>query len=727
MGFLSKLFGKKEKQVENVVPIVLPAQSDEIFREKDEQSLEVETVEEVQVEEISVEETLAEEIPTKEIPTVQEPVKMEETSVVTNEENIIEEKEEYLFQFAMTDENIRNKVIEFIKPITNEWDITNLQLAYGVLETKTNIFIVRTKCAQIVDEDTGDWYHTTYFTALTEMSVWNISYTVKGSKDEGEATYEVPDEYEEVLIRALEYWRNWNEHKKYENEYDKSHEKSMLRLINEYNKPLYKLIPKQEPVERKYYEIKSLEDAKALFYLCNKDTYDTMKKMCDDATIEAFNEYADKEQQVRWVVEDCEEVLNDIIAGNTDKLYKKLSFVSGICSYWLSDPNDMAETYFKACEVMFKADVYVPLQCIDSYLSYYEIRFNPLHAVPILDLVEKYLQEKYLVEYEKSTPLSIVSKIKKRCANIRCRVLETSQIDNIHNFAFVFTKTEILDDIVGFYYSRYKDMEAVKESLAEFNCVYGVQNDDIFLTAMTDESESSYYRRSFIMVDLKNKDIIEIECQQSMGKYGYCIQEKFPAEFLEVTMDAIAFFRNQPQREKFFEEYANNHDGEKLYYTKDKARKKWFATLGKTFSKLLKRIGENPLSDTLKTFVDFCENIAPEYGYQNVVVNRAATENAIEKWQQKNGICLPENYRHFLRFANGCVLGSDTTRIAGLDEIVLVNEYIKPEYMIIGSIIGDGTTLCMEKSTGEAYIEDHGEYQRVGDFKELLEYVMDLF
>ena len=307
MGFLRKLFGKKEKQgivmekqAENIVPIVLPAQSDEMFIEKDEPSLEVETVEEVQVEEISVEETLAEEIPTKEIPTVQEPVKMEETSVVTNEENIIEEKEEYLFQFAMTDENIRNKVIEFIKPITNEWDIINLQLAYGVLETKTNIFIVRTKCTQTWGERRVI-SNTTYFAALIEDSIIPISYTVAGSRDEGEATYEVPEEYADVLSQALEYWRNWSEHKKYESEYNKSHEKSILNLINRYRKPLYKLIPEEV---KESYEINSLEDAKRLFFLCDKDTYSKMAKKYDDATIKTFNQYADYKQQTKWVVEE---------------------------------------------------------------------------------------------------------------------------------------------------------------------------------------------------------------------------------------------------------------------------------------------------------------------------------------------------------------------------------------------------------------------------------------
>ena len=50
----------------------------------------------------------------------------------------------------------------------------------------------------------------------------------------------------------------------------------------------------------------------------------------------------------------------------------------------------------------------------------------------------------------------------------------------------------------------------------------------------------------------------------------------------------------------------------------------------------------------------------------------------------------------------------------GLDGIKIFDEYIEPDYMIIGGIIGDGTMLCLSKSTGEAYIEDHGEYRCFG-------------
>lgn len=660
-----------------------------------------------------------------------EGILMEEVGQTVQQEEMVSEQEVYSFCFALTDEDIRNRVVEFIKPITSQWEIINLQLAYGVLETVTNIFIVHTKSAQILDDDTGIRYDTSYFAALTKDSVMSISYTIKGYKDEGEATYDVPKEYAEVLTQALEYWRNWDEHKRYEIEYNKLHkEQIMLSLISEYRKPLYKLLPKEEAVSRKAYEINCIEDAKKLFYLCNKNYYDILKKQYDDTTIETFNKYVDQEQKVKWAIEDCEEVLNKIIEGDMDKLYKKLNFVSGECYSCLSDPNDMAELYYRACQVMFSKDVYVPLQCINSYLSTYETKFNPQHAVPILDLTEQYIKEKYPEADRKSDCWKEILKFQERCLIIRGRIVELLPIDNKYKFEFVLTKPEILDVIVRWYYKKYNNMGTVKEILAEINCVYGVQNDEIFLTAMTDSemmlNNVSFYGQSYIVVNLKEGTVKDFECKQKWEDGSYYAKDRLPENLLEITMSAVAFFNNQQEREQFFEDYTSTHNGENVYYTKEKARKTWLSSLGKNFKNLLKRIEDNPLGDTLKRFVEMCEVIAPGCGYKSVVVNKRATVTAIEKWEQKNEIHLPESYRHFLRFANGYEIESAAEWIAGLDGIVLSNEHIKSDYMIIGGIIGDGTTLCMEKNTGETYIEDHGDYKCMGEFKDLLEYIIDM-
>ena len=45
--------------------------------------------------------------------------------------------------------------------------------------------------------------------------------------------------------------------------------------------------------------------------------------------------------------------------------------------------------------------------------------------------------------------------------------------------------------------------------------------------------------------------------------------------------------------------------------------------------------------------------------------------------------------------------------------------------MAIGEMIGDGMTLCLSKTTGKAYVEDHGKYIEYGDFRDLLEHFIE--
>lgn len=644
-------------------------------------------------------------------------------------ETIEQSEEEYEFQFALTDENVRKRVIEFIKPIKDKRDVINLQLAYGVVEAKTNIFIVRTSSTQMKDDDTGEHYDTTYFVALTDYDCIPISYTVTGVKDEGEAIYHVPKERSEILTQALKFWRNWKEHKNFQKEYDAQHDKSMLALISALNAPLYKLIPEKEPVVKQHFTINSMKDAKTLFYLRDTDCYRKMTEQYDDATVEAFKQYVDEEQKVKWIVEECEEILSKIIEGDTEKLYKKLGSISGKCEYWLSDPNDLAESYYKACQVIFSKDVYVPITCINSYLDKYTKRFNPLHAAPILDITEQYVKEKYPDEYEKGDYSGDVQSFKIICSEIRGKIVELSPAENKYHFKFVDTKQEMLETIVDWYQNKYNNVEAVKEVLAQLNCIYGIQNEAIFMTALNDEADSlhnqSFDRYEFILVNLTDREVIDFECKRNLQNGGFYIGRKSSGNLPEMALSAVDFFRNKFERDAFLEEYQRNHGGKGIYHLKEEARKALFDNLGSSFQELLNRISDNPLADTLRTFVELCEEKAPEWGYDDIWIGEPVSADIIKQWEQENKIQLPESYLHFLAFANGFEFSSASERIGGLDEIILSNDYIEPDYMIIGSMIGDGTTLCLSKLTGEAYIEDHGKYRCMGDFHELLDYVIE--
>lgn len=48
-------------------------------------------------------------------------------------ETIEQSEEEYEFQFTLTDEHVRKRVIEFIKPIRDESEVSNLSSAKGAV------------------------------------------------------------------------------------------------------------------------------------------------------------------------------------------------------------------------------------------------------------------------------------------------------------------------------------------------------------------------------------------------------------------------------------------------------------------------------------------------------------------------------------------------------------------------------------------------------------------
>ena len=203
------------------------------------------------------------------------------------------------------------------------------------------------------------------------------------------------------------------------------------------------------------------------------------------------------------------------------------------------------------------------------------------------------------------------------------------------------------------------------------------------------------------------------------------IAHKSVSDFPQSLMDAVAFFRNKAEREAFFEEYKNSHNGTSIRYLKVEARAALFATFALSYEAELQRIGDNPLADTLKKLIQLCEERAHEYGFNSTIIYEGVSNEEIEQWEQENHMKLPESYCHFLHFANGVQVFDASERIYGIDSIGAWGEHLEADYISIGEMIGDGTTLCLSKTTGKAYVEDHGKYEEYGDFKDLLEYFIE--
>ena len=107
------------------------------------------------------------------------------------------------------------------------------------------------------------------------------------------------------------------------------------------------------------------------------------------------------------------------------------------------------------------------------------------------------------------------------------------------------------------------------------------------------------------------------------------------------------------------------------------------------------------------------------------VFNTPASLSEIKEWEKKNDLVLPESYIDWLIFSNGSVLRGTVAEIYELNKIDAKSEYFPDDYVIIGSLTGDGELICFSKKTREIFADDHGDITNYDSFNELLEDIIN--
>lgn len=93
---------------------------------------------------------------------------------------------------------------------------------------------------------------------------------------------------------------------------------------------------------------------------------------------------------------------------------------------------------------------------------------------------------------------------------------------------------------------------------------------------------------------------------------------------------------------------------------------------------------------------------------------------------RKNKITIPEDYKEWLRFSDGAKLEGDFARFFGLNQFIINwTDYEKP-IVIIGSLVGDGEILAFSIETGEILKILDGRTTIFDDFKEYLEFLINI-
>lgn len=484
---------------------------------------------------------------------------------------------------------------------------------------------------------------------------------------------------------------------------------------------------KQKMAQRKSVEINSEEAAKELFFSCQP--YSKLKENYTEETVKKFEQFATSEKKKEWVIEECKQILRDIVQGDRENIYDKLTKINGRCGYFLGSKSDvLTEDYTHACKVLFDSGEERFAVCIHEYLSYLKNSQNPAVAKELMDITEKYYKEKYPEEYAHGSMDSHPQKFKRICCMLRGMLRELAPADNSNGFRFVLTGEERLRQIVLWYRNKYNDDAAVKESIAELNCAYGVENDKVFLTARCGDADSyvlhDWDRFLFVAILKETGEVLDFRCRREAEDGGF-VADYYGGSSKEQWLlleSAVEFYRNRQERKLFFEAYSQKHGGETMDVLMKSAHKGLLSRFKRHYEKEYKRINENPLKKTLLKIVNLCEEKGPVYGYKNTIIAKPATEDDITAWEMEHGISLSDNYKHFLRFANGIQFFGSSEYISGLKGLNPTDEYLEADYIHMGEMIGDGTMICMSKTNGRVYVVDHGEYEDKGDFAEFLEY-----
>jgi hypothetical protein len=137
------------------------------------------------------------------------------------------------------------------------------------------------------------------------------------------------------------------------------------------------------------------------------------------------------------------------------------------------------------------------------------------------------------------------------------------------------------------------------------------------------------------------------------------------------------------------------------------------------------KIPKNTLTEEITEISKLCKEISPERGEFYSSFNPPATESEITEWETKNGLKIPESYKDWLRFSNGSVICGSLMELYSINEIQMYDQSDIEDYVIIGSVIGDGEILCFSKSTGKIFTDNHGEIREYINLKKLLKWTLD--
>lgn len=490
----------------------------------------------------------------------------------------INPKMEYCFEFVLMDEEMRSKIINFIKPSHfDKGSYLNLNVAFGVRDSMGQIFLTQSRFENhgLNDEGTG-YINVDTYVVITENEVFNAVRT----NDSESVKFNISNGWEDIVIHAIEYFSNKKEWDSFEKRLaEKQQGFSLLKLRNHCNSEMLENIKKIFELEnpdvtedslKENCKINSEEDARK-FLVGNDCNPHAIEKQYNEATIKRFEQYASRENKYRWVKEEYIHILSEIAEGNIDGFEKKLNKADFICSYWmLNDPCE--EIRLKAYQKILEKTELVPRTFISiaSFIHLYFDRFveRVEKIEPFLDLIDSYVESHSEKRYGKIGIQLSSDNYKKDSIRLRGMIAERRRTENFYGFEFVLTDNESIDRILSMFSKVYDTSEEFySEVVEDLNFSYGVRAKEgkIFLTGLTYGANSIQHNKSFDMIRFviiigEDRNVLELDCERDTTDGSIRILRPYETtmpvppnfnEYHEILTKMIAFYRNKPQRDDF--------------------------------------------------------------------------------------------------------------------------------------------------------------------------------
>lgn len=309
------------------------------------------------------------------------------------------------FDFILTDETIRSRILDYIKPkYAASMSYQNLNLAYGVVDKNRNIFLTLSyyvsQSVKRCDDNLDDYE----FVVLTDQS--NFKALCQMNNEIIPSSIRVTqgfEQYLEVVSQAIAFYKNYKEKDAFENQ---------LKIIN----PEFKLYTLQRQFIDEIIDdikisasIKSIQDAKELF-LDVKCNGKAVRIHYSIQTVKNYLKYVDEQTEFEWRLEEYIRLLTEIKNRNETSYSNNLKTANWLCEQGVSDNNE--KLYTEAWGTLFcdnkvkENDFNILNGFIIMYQNKFADRVDKLR--PVLEIADEYIKKNFTKYYKNTSGYSTI-------------------------------------------------------------------------------------------------------------------------------------------------------------------------------------------------------------------------------------------------------------------------------------------------------------------------------